>query len=241
MSASPAVRAAVSVAAAHGLRVSAPVVLRDLSNTLIWLRPAPVVARVAAVTAVVRADVAAYLARDLAVSAYLADRGFPVVGGSAELPPGPHVRDGFTLSFNRYVPVDSSWTPSPADFAVLLAELHDELAGYPGPLPSRLPFDDILGVDPSAVLPDEPSGIARPLHGDAHPGNVLMTPAGPVWNDFEDTWRGPVEWDLACLRNTQRLDGAAAVAAYPGDYSAAAVEAWYEVRRLHTACWLQLF
>jgi Ser/Thr protein kinase RdoA (MazF antagonist) len=39
----------------------------------------------------------------------------------------------------------------------------------------------------------------RPLHGDAHAGNVLRTPNGPLWTDFEDTCSGPVEWDLACL------------------------------------------
>src|SRR2546423_1704971 len=32
----------------------------------------------------------------------------------------------------------------------------------------------------------------RALHGDAHPGNLLSTPDGLVWNDFEDAWRGPL-------------------------------------------------
>jgi aminoglycoside/choline kinase family phosphotransferase len=34
-----------------------------------------------------------------------------------------------------------------------------------------------------------------------------------VWCDFEDTCRGPLAWDLASLRRTPRLDGAAAVRA----------------------------
>ncbi|HEY0803631.1 MAG TPA: phosphotransferase [Pseudonocardiaceae bacterium] len=55
-----------------------------------------------------------------------------------------------------------------------------------------------------------------PLHGDAHPGNLLHTPNGPVWTDFEDAWRGPIGWDLACLELTSRLDGHVAVASYPG-------------------------
>lgn len=231
-------RAAVSVARAHGLTVSSPLVLRHLSNTLIWLRPAPVVARVATATALVRSP-AAFLERDLAVSAYLAARGVPVVPASGELPPGPHAHSGFTMTFTQHVPHDLSVVPSPASFASLLASLHAELARYPGPLPVAMPFDDMAAL--GCAAPDRPAGgAARPLHGDAHPGNLLWTPAGPVWNDFEDTWLGPVEWDLACLLHTQRLDGAAAVAAYPGAYSPAAVSAWLTVRRAHAACWTEV-
>lgn len=233
-----AVRAAVIVAGTHGLDVSSPVVLRDLSNTLIWLRPLPLVARVGGATATIR-PVFEHLARDVAVSTYLAARGVPVVGPSNLLPPGPHVHDGFTMTFHPYVE-HSDQHPSPRDFAVLLAELHAELRGFEGPLPGRMPFDDIARINPDVTVPEPPMTKVQALHGDAHPGNLLMTPRGPVWNDFEDTWLGPVEWDLACLRNTQRLDGAAAVAAYPGDYDTAAVEAWFEVRRLHVAAWTQV-
>ncbi len=67
---------------------------------------------------------------------------------------------------------------------------------------------------PRAVQAHENSQ-AVPLHGDAHPGNLLSTPTGPIWTDFEDAWRGPIDWDLACLELTGRLDGRAAVAGYP--------------------------
>src|SRR3954454_3840110 len=63
------------------------------------------------------------------------------------------------------------------------------------------------------------------LHGDAHLRNVVRTARGPLWNDFEDTFRGPREWDLACLDAWARVFGndpgpvAAALAGYgpPGD------------------------
>ncbi|MEV4075647.1 phosphotransferase family protein [Nonomuraea fuscirosea] len=48
---------------------------------------------------------------------------------------------------------------------------------------------------------------AQVVHGDAHPGNLLATPAGPLWNDFEECMSAPVGWDLACLSRTTRLDG----------------------------------
>ena len=43
--------------------------------------------------------------------------------------------------------------------------------------------------------------------GDAHPGNLPPTRDGRRWNDLEDTCAGAVEWDLACLLRTGRLDG----------------------------------
>jgi Ser/Thr protein kinase RdoA (MazF antagonist) len=35
------------------------------------------------------------------------------------------------------------------------------------------------------------------LHGEPHPWNVLCTKAGPLFIDFENCARGPVEYDLA--------------------------------------------
>jgi len=39
----------------------------------------------------------------------------------------------------------------------------------------------------------------RPLHGEPHDGNYLLTQPGLRWIDFEAACRGPVEWDLAVL------------------------------------------
>jgi thiamine kinase-like enzyme len=48
----------------------------------------------------------------------------------------------------------------------------------------------------------------QPLHGDAHPGNLIATrEGGLVWIDFEDVCLGPVEWDLATMMH---LDAVAA-------------------------------
>jgi hypothetical protein len=241
----------VGLAEALGLRVGEPVVLRDVSNLLVHLRPAPVVARVATSTAMARQPVIDYFRRAEEVAGYLAARGVPVVGPSPELPAGPHLHEGFAISFAAHVRHDPGWTPEPAEFAAHLADLHRELRDYPGELPTRGPLDDIDRVladvgDPElSALRDD---LARrwsahttgsqALHGDAHPGNLLRTPGGPVWNDFEDTWRGPVAWDLACLSRTGRLDGAEAVARYPDPFEAADLAFHQAVRRLHAAVWL---
>ena len=37
------------------------------------------------------------------------------------------------------------------------------------------------------------------LHGDAHPGNVIVGPEGPLWLDFEEVCRGSAAWDYATI------------------------------------------
>ena len=97
-----ALAAALAVAAQHGLRCEEPEILRSASNLLVRLRPAPVVARVTTVTATMRPG-DAWLAREVKIASRLAAVGAPVVPPSAELPPGPHARDGLWLSFWTYV------------------------------------------------------------------------------------------------------------------------------------------
>jgi Ser/Thr protein kinase RdoA (MazF antagonist) len=46
------------------------------------------------------------------------------------------------------------------------------------------------------------------LHGDASLSNLLRTAERLVWNDFEDTFRGPVIWDVAGFVMSCRARGA---------------------------------
>jgi thiamine kinase-like enzyme len=39
-------------------------------------------------------------------------------------------------------------------------------------------------------------------------GNLLHTPERLIWNDFEDTFRGPVHWDLAGYVMSMKARGA---------------------------------
>lgn len=55
-----------------------------------------------------------------------------------------------------------------------------------------------------AEFPDAP---AQPIHGDSPPYNLIHTPTGPLYSDFELTMLGPAEWDIA-------LAGADGEAAY---------------------------
>ncbi|CAL9623282.1 hypothetical protein SUDANB95_05865 [Actinosynnema sp. ALI-1.44] len=241
MRTSDVVRKVFTLAGRHGFPTDDPTVLKDGSNVLVHLSPAPVVARVGAVTAMVRGDVFEHFRRADDVSRFLAGRGVPVVQPLVE----PVRHDGLVVSFAVHVEHDPGWRPDPRDFAALLADLHAELRHYPGDLPARGPLDDVDAVldllpDPhdlraerDALVGAWPHLPTQPLHGDAHPKNVLLTPAGPVWNDFEDTWRGPVGWDVACAARSPLLDRATVARAYPAD----ALGHWLAVRDLFGRCW----
>ena len=82
-----AVRAAVAVAARFTVNSTEPVVLADGANIVVHLRPAPVVAKVAASTPEVRPRVQRRLQRELDVSAFLAAEGAPVSRPARRCPP----------------------------------------------------------------------------------------------------------------------------------------------------------
>jgi hypothetical protein len=214
--------AALSLARAHGLPAGSPVVLRDLSNLLVHLWPAPVVARVATSTAAARGGALDWLVREVEVAEFLAGRGAPVVAPASELPPGPHLQDGYAISFWAYVDHSPDRPLGGTAVAETLGALHAALESYPGELPDLadviaeaerlaawLEGSDLVATGEPARLRGllgrareaiDAAGLpARALHGDAHAGNLLRTPDGALWTDFEDTCRGPVEWDLACL------------------------------------------
>ncbi len=249
-----AVAAAVAVATAHGLPAGEPRVLHDGVNVVVALDPAPVVARVATLTPLLRPDPARPSAREVAVATALAAAGAAVVAPSDLLPPGPHRHDGLTLTFWTRAEVLPG-TPTPAEAGAALVALHEVLAGLPVTGPALdTPLDDLavfaeragdwgVGADVRARVTRElerlrPSlgGPVQVLHGDAHPGNLLATPGGRVWTDLEDTCAGPPEWDLACLRLTSRLDGRAALDAVGGP-SDDELAPWLALRRLHQRAW----
>ena len=153
-----AVAAAVAVAREHGLRVDDPVVLNDRFSVQVHLAPVPVVAGISTWTATIRPGIADWLARKVAVTDHLEAVGAPVVGNSRELPPGPHVRDGLTMTFTEWAPPDADRTPDAADCVAMLPDLHAALATYPGELPLLAP-----------VHGDVPYGLAAL---ERHPGYI---------------------------------------------------------------------
>jgi hypothetical protein len=251
-----AVAAARAVAHAHGLRTDGAQVLHDGANVVVDLAPAPVVARVATLTARVRPDVWIPFGREVALATELVAAGAAVVPPSELLPPGPHVHEGTVLSFWRRMALLPD-RPTAHDAGQALARLHEVLVQLPPPTtpPLDTPLDDLASFAARGgewnvpdrlldvlsrrldALRPRLDGDVRALHGDPHPGNLLATPDGWVWGDLEDTCAGPLQWDLACLRSTRRLDGRAALDTFPGSPSDDELAPWLELRRLHAAAW----
>ena len=234
-----------------GLRVDEARELGSWSNHVVHLAPSPVVARIATLTSRIRPG-GDWLDDELAVCAWLADRGAPVLPPTDACDPGPHEWNGYRMTLWPYVdPVE----PEPAEAGAELRELHELLVEYPRSLRSWDPLPEVEAIaayleragaaGDAAALRELGAAAAvppvheRPIHGDAHLGNVL----GPrLWGDWEDVCRGPVEWDVATLQAAGRVFGdsdsarAAAVAAY-GEHDEALVEELLPLRILFVTAW----
>lgn len=214
--------AAVALGAAHRLPVAAPQILKDGSNLLVHLAPAPVVVRVATFTGRIRRDPLPYLEREVSLVSALASAGAPVTPPSPLIPPGPHVIDGWAMTALAYVPHMAGSVPGARAALAALDELHAALASIDIPLPVLGPamadldlatafavdqglLDPVDAADLLAVRDDVARRLLRAttsrqaLHGDAFPGNALIADGRVVWLDFEDACLGPVAWDHAIL------------------------------------------
>ncbi|MBB4916954.1 aminoglycoside phosphotransferase family protein [Streptosporangium saharense] len=261
MSSAGAVSAAVAIAADHGVRVDDPVVLKDSFSVRVHLRPAPIVARVPTVTTFGRPRPVDALAREVAVVSFLTKRGAPVVPVSDLLPPGPFERYGYAVTFWAYAEHDRDRQLKPVDVGRALADLHAVLRDYPGELPYLGPALEettfLLDRLDARAHPDRGTlaelreeldllraesrrwpGPVQAVHGDAHAGNLLATPEGPLWIDFEETCSGPVGWDLACMLGSGRFPGRRAVQDYGVDPDDRDLQPFLRARRLQGALWM---
>jgi hypothetical protein len=261
-----ALAAAQTVAREHGVACDEAVPIAAGGNVLVHLRPAPVVARVMTGTAVLHDDPERWLAREVAVGAFLAGRTDLVVAPTDILPPGPHEQDGLWMTLWTFVAHDEhARPPEPRELGRSLRGLHAALAGFPGDLAPLSGVRDWLGrllaeLRPSPVLTRddldwlrfrmealtpavfESSLPAQALHGDASMSNLLRTDRGLVWNDFEDVCAGPVAWDVAGLVASARARGQSAtfieelLAAY-GEPGVDGLDAFLEAHALYDVVW----
>jgi hypothetical protein len=223
-----ALAAATAAARSQGLPTGDMRVLRDLTNLLVHLAPAPVVARVPLTLSRLRGP--EWFRGEVELAQFLERAVAPVAPLAAGVDPGPHEHGGLVVTFWAYVDHD----PERADGAAAgrsLRELHDALAGWTGALPSCDRLEEVgrllALLEPSELVSAEelgalrglcaarqPFAAGRPLHGDSHLRNILWSPQGPLWNDLENACSGPVEYDLACLSWRDQPGTAEALAAY---------------------------
>jgi hypothetical protein len=232
-----ALRAADTVASACGLKSNEAVVINADSNVLVHLRPLPVVARVMSGTVVLHGDPRRWLEREISVLEFLAPTGLavspsPLIAPGPHCHEGlwmtftewvpevePHPEDQLTVHLD-----------DARELGRTLRDLHDELRPFEGELGGlgevREDIERLLGqirpadaqerealaplrdrLDMLGTVVFESSLPTQALHGDASLRNLLRTPRGLVWNDFEDTFRGPLHWDLASFIGSLRIHG----------------------------------
>jgi hypothetical protein len=224
-----AVEAAIGVASELGIRPERSRILKDSNNTIVYLAPTPIVAKVG--TSHFRDPQLESLGRELAVATHLAERGASVVPPAEDVPPGPHPWKDASLTLWQYAEPDQGAALDPVRLAGALRTVHEALGDFPGSLPPfTLELEDarrLLQPDRSptlalsdrrfllGVLKDVQAAVSaivvpnRPLHGSPHEGNWVATAEGPLLLDFETACSGPIEWDVAAL-------GDEAVDLFPG-------------------------
>jgi hypothetical protein len=196
------------ICAELGLDPSGARLLRDVNNAVFELVRDPVVIRLVTLPSYVsRAELA------VAAATIFAEHGVPAI----RLWPGvgQPVRVGEQVATVWQAVSSGGPPPGGADLARLLRAVHAV------PLPCRLPgwdpltdFDNrvrhttLMAAADRAFLLRRSAELATAvaqlqfvfpvavLHGDAHLGNIIPDPSGPVLCDFDSCAIGPPEWDL---------------------------------------------
>lgn len=217
-------RAATETAVAHGITPDRCDILQN-GSTLVLRLTETLVARVVTDLDGPRQGTG-WFERENAVAQHLAANGAPVIPLHPEIPPGPYEHLGYPLNFWQFVTITDD-EPDPEAVGEKLQQCHRVLGSYSGPLPElailtesvdlleTLKRRELLPATTLRLLHERlvsSTGALRkfpmqPLHGDAHLGNLLSTTSGLLWTDWEDTFLGPVEWDIAsAIWNARILD-----------------------------------
>jgi hypothetical protein len=211
-----AIRAACEVATELGLTFERAIVLQHRSNAIIRLFPTDIVARVGTIPETVRQGHSWFI-REMAVAHYLAATDAPIIPPSSDIDPGLHQHLGLVLGFWKFVEILEQ-PFDPYQVGQTLRACHQALKTFSGDLPTLALLTEARQLLVQTVAAElSPADVdllmqvgershqqlsqlpMQPLHGDSHSGNVLNTSQGVLWTDWEDTFIGPIEWDLACL------------------------------------------
>jgi hypothetical protein len=207
------VRAATETAIAHGIRPDRCDILQN-GSTLVLRLTETLVARVVQDREGPRQGTE-WFARENAIARHLTEGGAPVIPLHPDLPPGPHEHLGYPLNFWEFV-TRVETEPAASEIGRTLNLCHGIMRRFPHPLPKLAILRESLDILRQRTLfpPAQQMMLAdhlrkalelldncdlQPLHGDAHMGNLMNTTRGLLWTDWEDTFAGPVEWDLASI------------------------------------------
>jgi hypothetical protein len=199
------------------LDATASNVLHSSNNTIVHLPACGLVAKVGT-----SPNAAETFAREMSLGLHLMMRNAEIANPAGGVPPGPYRQDGILITLWEFLLNDQDAELDDDDLADSLERLHAHLGTWSGELPDyrdRIRQTQHLLDDDQAMRALPRDGLkllrtrfaqtaphllerARPtivLHGGPNSHNVLATPAGLRWIDFETCCRGPIEADLAYL------------------------------------------
>ncbi len=207
------IRAATETAIAHGITPDRCDILQN-GSTLVLRLTETLVARVVQDVDGPRQGTE-WFARENAIAQHLTAHGAPVIPLHSGLPPGPHEHLGYPINFWEFVTrVDAE--PDPCEIGRTLRQCHDIMRHFAEPLPKLAVLSESLAIlRDRELFPEATQQMLRDhltrsiqilgqfphqaLHGDAHMGNLMNTTRGLLWTDWEDTFSGPIEWDVASI------------------------------------------
>jgi len=210
--------AAMATASTLGLAVDDGVVLNDSNRLVVRLMPCDVVARVVPLGYRVFPE-AVGAEREVEVVRRLAVAEAPIAALEPRVEPRVFVRDGFEVELLSYYEPVPRQALRPEDYANALKRLHgamrqvdveaphftDRVADVQQWIASRDATPDLTDEDRELLVHTlrslrqsvvDRGAPEQLLHGEPHPWNVLDTQSEPLFVDFENCVRGPVEWDL---------------------------------------------
>ena len=215
------IRAATETAIAHGITPDRCDILQN-GSTLVLRLTETLVARVVQDVDGPRQGTE-WFARENAIAQHLTELGAPVIPLHPALPPGPHEHLGYPMNFWEFVTrIDAE--SDPREIGRTLRQCHNIMRHFAEPLPLLAILSESLAIlQGRELFPQATQQMLRdhlthsievlsiypqqPLHGDAHMGNLMNTTRGLLWTDWEDTFAGPIEWDVASIIwNAQILD-----------------------------------
>jgi phosphotransferase family enzyme len=210
---SRAMAAAVSTAVGLDLAVDDAIVLHNSNKLALRLLPCDVLARVGRVGQ----EVAEF---EVDLAQRLADTESPVGALEPRVEAQVYERDGFAVTFWTYYRPVTAQAVSPVDYASALERLHQGMRRLDVATPHFI--DRVMDAQQLVASRDRTPALAEEdrkllsttlgslrrtigdssageqlLHGEPHPGNVLITDKGLLFIDLETCCHGPVEFDLA--------------------------------------------
>lgn len=201
-----------------GLSDITPIILSEGGNLIIHLSPYPIVARVATVISEENPDKAnKLLTQELRVARHLQDKGVPVLLPTDLIDAGPYEAGGIWMTFWSYIPPTQLQPLTPSEAVQLVNMLSVAMKSFSDAL-LVLGIWDRVCQSATRLRKNSDSRIKSllkvfqrvdeqmrmieprlliPAHGDAHVRNLLPSPEGWLWMDFEDVSLMPAYWDLA--------------------------------------------